>query len=46
MSYTDIRAMPMRYRSWYIDRFIKSLKEEQKAYNNASNAAKPKKNKF
>ena len=46
MSYTDIRAMPIRYRGWYIERFIESLKSEQKAYNAAANSNKSKKNKF
>jgi hypothetical protein len=28
ISYSDVRKMPVRYRSWYIDRYIKSLNDE------------------
>jgi len=33
ISYADIRIMPIRYREWYIDRFIKNLNEETRLHN-------------
>ena len=46
MSYTDIRVMPIRYRLWYIERYLESLKDERKAYTESSSKKKTKKNKF
>jgi hypothetical protein len=28
MSYSDIRQMPVRYRSWYINKYISSFNNE------------------
>lgn len=41
MSYLDIRCMPIRYRAWYIDRYIQSinaeLEQRQKMINDTNN---------
>ena len=28
IAYSDIRQMPVRYRSWYINKYVESLNEE------------------
>ena len=45
MSYSDIRKMPIRYRGWYIDRFLKEIKRKNEILNSRVNK-KSKKNKF
>ena len=35
MSYTEVYNLPVRYRSWYVDRLVKHFKEKNETRNNS-----------
>jgi len=43
MSYTEIKNLPVRYRSWYINRIIEDFQKQQEAVKKNSNQVELKK---
>ena len=37
MSYTEIRNLPVRYRSWYINRIMEDFQKQKEALEKSSN---------